>query len=78
MLDPNPSLFGITPGRFFAVNEIKALIAHIVATYDVKFEEGKGFRAMFASLNCVYPGKRMFCLGDGRSEIALDVDQAII
>ncbi|KAI0284729.1 cytochrome P450 [Russula brevipes] len=31
------------PGRFFAVNEIKALLAHIVVTYDIKFEEGKGF-----------------------------------
>jgi len=30
------------PGRFFAVNEVKALFAHIVATYDVKFEDGKG------------------------------------
>ncbi|KAH9970799.1 cytochrome P450 [Russula compacta] len=30
------------PGRFFAVNEVKALLAHIIVTYDVKFEEGKG------------------------------------
>ncbi|KAI0000304.1 cytochrome P450 [Russula vinacea] len=30
------------PGRFFAVNEAKVLFAHILATYDVKFEEGKG------------------------------------
>ncbi|KAI0292784.1 cytochrome P450 [Russula brevipes] len=30
------------PGRFFAVNEVKALLAHIVVTYDFKFEEGKG------------------------------------
>ncbi|KAI9465947.1 cytochrome P450 [Lactarius psammicola] len=29
------------PGRFFAVNEIKTLLAHIVVTYDIKFEEGK-------------------------------------
>ncbi|KAI0284741.1 cytochrome P450 [Russula brevipes] len=28
------------PGRFLAVNEIKALLAHILVTYDVKFEEG--------------------------------------
>jgi hypothetical protein len=26
-----------------ATIEIKALLAHIVVTYDVKFEEGKGF-----------------------------------
>ncbi|KAI0292786.1 cytochrome P450 [Russula brevipes] len=31
-----------SPGRFFAVNEVKALLAHIVVTYDFKFEEGKG------------------------------------
>ncbi|KAI9441481.1 cytochrome P450 [Lactarius indigo] len=29
------------PGRFFAVNEVKALLAHILVTYDFKFEEGK-------------------------------------
>ncbi|KAI0280021.1 cytochrome P450 [Russula aff. rugulosa BPL654] len=29
------------PGRFFAVNEIKGLFAYIIATYDIKFEEGK-------------------------------------
>ncbi len=37
----NTSLFSISPGRFFAVNEIKALVAYIVATYDIKFEEGQ-------------------------------------
>jgi hypothetical protein len=31
-----------SPGRFLAANEIKALLAHILVTYDVKFEEGKG------------------------------------
>jgi len=29
------------PGRFFAVNEVKALLAHVVVTYDIKFEVGK-------------------------------------
>ncbi|KAH9055827.1 cytochrome P450 [Lactarius deliciosus] len=29
------------PGRFFAVNEVKALLAHVVVTYDIKFEEGQ-------------------------------------
>jgi len=32
----------VCPGRFFAINEIKGLLAHIIVTYDVKFEEGKG------------------------------------
>ncbi len=31
----------ISPGRFFAVNEIKAILAHILVTYDIKLEEGK-------------------------------------
>jgi len=29
------------PGRFFAVVEMKALLAHMVMTYDLKLEEGK-------------------------------------
>jgi len=29
------------PGRFFAVMNIKVLLAYIVSTYDIKFEEGK-------------------------------------
>ncbi|KAG6848382.1 hypothetical protein H0H93_000731, partial [Arthromyces matolae] len=28
------------PGRFFAVNELKALLAHTLLNYDVKFENG--------------------------------------
>jgi hypothetical protein len=31
----------ISPGRLFAVNEIKGLLAYIVATYDIKLEEGQ-------------------------------------
>ncbi|KAI0060667.1 cytochrome P450 [Artomyces pyxidatus] len=31
------------PGRFFAANELKAMLAHIVLTYDVKFPEGCDF-----------------------------------
>ncbi|KAI0261281.1 cytochrome P450 [Gloeopeniophorella convolvens] len=29
------------PGRFFATNEIKVLIAHLVVSYDMKVEDGK-------------------------------------
>jgi len=29
------------PGRFFAVNEVKALFAHLLVTYDMKFEKGE-------------------------------------
>ena len=35
------SYFSISPGRFFAANEVKALFAHILVTYDFKVEEGK-------------------------------------
>ena len=30
-----------SPGRFFAAVEMKALLAHILITYDLKLEEGK-------------------------------------
>jgi len=43
-------VFVNSPGRFFAVNEIKTLLAHIVATYDIKIEEGKAVpRDLFLS-----------------------------
>ncbi|KAI0060666.1 cytochrome P450 [Artomyces pyxidatus] len=32
------------PGRFFAANELKAMLAHILVTYDVKFPEGCSFK----------------------------------
>ncbi|KAF8489265.1 cytochrome P450 [Russula emetica] len=44
------------PGRFFAVNEIKALLAHIVTTYDIKFEEGKGAPPEFSIAELRYTG----------------------
>ena len=40
--DSEVSLFVISPGRFFAANELKVLLAHLVVTYDMQFEEGKG------------------------------------
>ncbi|KAF8463187.1 cytochrome P450 [Russula ochroleuca] len=45
------------PGRFFAVNEVKALFAHIVATYDVKFEEGKAVPRPLCIAALRLPGK---------------------
>ncbi|KAK1231303.1 hypothetical protein PQX77_005583 [Marasmius sp. AFHP31] len=45
MVTPTPDWLGFgagkhaCPGRFFAVNEIKALIAHVVMTYDVKLKD---------------------------------------
>jgi len=48
------------PGRFFAVNEIKGLFAYIVATYDIKFEEGKSV-------------PHGYCVSGGRAPAAANV-----
>lgn len=32
------SFFLYSPGRFFAANELKAMLAYVVLNYDVKFE----------------------------------------
>jgi len=40
------SNFGfLSPGRFFAVNELKAFVAHVLLTYDVKAEKEGGSKA---------------------------------
>ncbi|KAF8491191.1 cytochrome P450 [Russula emetica] len=44
------------PGRFFAVNEIKALLAYIVVTYDIKLEEGKELPRGFCIASMKFPG----------------------
>ncbi|KAF9067169.1 cytochrome P450 [Rhodocollybia butyracea] len=45
-VDPAFVVFGggrpMCPGRFFAVNELKALMGHVLLTYDVEFENNKG------------------------------------
>ncbi|KAH9036352.1 cytochrome P450 [Lactarius pseudohatsudake] len=45
------------PGRFFAVNEVKALLAHVVVTYDIKFEEGTEAPRGFIINSIRMPGK---------------------
>ncbi|KAI9441476.1 cytochrome P450 [Lactarius indigo] len=45
------------PGRFFGVSEVKALLAHIVVTYDIKFEEGKQAPRSFSIGSMRVPGK---------------------
>ena len=47
----------LSPGRFFAVNEIKALLAHIVITYDTKFEKGQQTLRSFHISSMRIPGK---------------------
>ena len=32
--------FGFSPGRFFAVTELKSMLAHVILNYDVKLENG--------------------------------------
>ena len=32
-------LYIYSPGRFFAANELKAMLAHVVLNYDIKFED---------------------------------------
>jgi len=36
-------LLSNSPGRFFAVYEVKALLAHLIMAYDIKLEKNKGF-----------------------------------
>ena len=47
----------ISPGRFFAVNELKVLLAHMIVTYDIKFEEGKQAPRGFIINSVRIPGK---------------------
>jgi hypothetical protein len=46
----------ISPGRFFVVNEMKALLAYIVVTYDIKLEEGKEIPRGFCIASLKFPG----------------------
>ena len=34
------SIYSYSPGRFFAVTELKIMMAHILLNYDIKFEDG--------------------------------------
>ena len=68
ILDLILTSFGISPGQFFAVNELKALFPHKSRPMMSSLRKGKGFRASVASLHCVCPGKRMFYSGHGRRD----------
>lgn len=47
-LDPEYVVFGYgrhaCPGRFFAINEIKAILAHVLLNYDIQLENGSTVR----------------------------------
>ncbi len=51
------SYSSISPGRFFAVNEVKALLAHILVTYDIKLEDGKQVPSFLRIGTMRIPGK---------------------
>jgi hypothetical protein len=55
-------VWSISPGRFFAANETKALLAHLVVTYDMKFEDGKNAPPGFciATINIAGTANVMF------------------
>ncbi|KAG7093467.1 hypothetical protein E1B28_007143 [Marasmius oreades] len=41
------------PGRFFAVNELKALVAHMLLTYDIKVEREGGAEMKWLAANAI-------------------------
>ena len=46
-----------SPGRFFVANELKAMLAHVVVTYDVKFEDGLAAPPKLCIGSLLAPGK---------------------
>ena len=52
----------ISPGRFFAVNELKALAAHVLVHYDIKFRDssllpGEVPKDMWLGIICIPDSK---------------------
>jgi len=45
-----------SPGRFFATVEMKALLAHVVVSYDFKLEEGKQVPRQLCVASAHIPG----------------------
>jgi hypothetical protein len=45
-----------SPGRFFATTEIKAFLAYIVVTFDLKLEEGKEVPRELCIASSIIPG----------------------
>ena len=55
-------------GRFFAVNEVKALLARDIIEYEIKFSEGRRTSTSVAFWPGVYPQKRGYTVQEA-SEI---------
>lgn len=47
-----------SPGRFFAVNQLKAIFAQVIISYDVRFEEGTEFPASIFVLGNISPNPK--------------------
>ncbi|ESK83523.1 cytochrome p450 [Moniliophthora roreri MCA 2997] len=45
------------PGRFFAVNELKAMLAHVLMKYDVKFKDDAGFPPSMVFAGSISPNQ---------------------
>jgi hypothetical protein len=59
ILGPDLPQFGISPGRYFAANEIKSLVAYIITTYDIKLGEGQRVPRDYGAV-----GMRLFFTGN--------------
>uniref|UniRef100_A0A0W0EXE4 Cytochrome P450 n=1 Tax=Moniliophthora roreri TaxID=221103 RepID=A0A0W0EXE4_MONRR len=63
MVTPTPDWlnFGIgkhaCPGRFFVVVELKAMLAHVLINYDVKFKDGAGFPPSVCIAGTISPNR---------------------
>ena len=49
------ALFVNSPGRYFAVNQLKALVAHIIVTYDIRVENDEKLPREFRFSSLVSP-----------------------
>lgn len=43
------------PGRFFASNEVKMILAHLLLKYDIKFPEGQGRPENISAHEYIFP-----------------------
>lgn len=67
------------PGRFFASNEIKVILCHLLLQYDFKFPEGQDTRpANWSYEEAFYPDPTVPVLMRQRKEGELDADIAAL
>ena len=66
-----PHLSAFSPGRFFAVNEMKVMMAYLVLHYDVKLGQGGGRPENQFIGTVIVPSQSMTVLFKGRAEMRL-------